>query len=111
MEAMRAVTKSRSLVKVVVVKLSSLNGETLASWADNSVRRGTKKITFPKIGHSNSKRIHYFGVAINHVLSKGHLDAGKYVVSCLEVDELNSTDTLRNSSITSVFIASEAIEE
>jgi len=55
MEAMRAVTKSRSLVKVVVVELSSLNGETLASWADNSVRRGTKKITFPKIGHTNSK--------------------------------------------------------
>ena len=57
------------------------------------------------------KRINYFGVAINHVLSQGYFNAGKTVVRCLEVDELNSTDTLCDSSITSILVANEAIEE
>ena len=110
MEAVRAITKSGCIVEVIVVEASSINCEAFSSWCNDTMRRGIIEFSLRVSSASNKDTADDLGIAIDHVLSKGHLSAGKLVICDLEVVELDCTDTLSNSTVSACFPSSESLK-
>ena len=109
-EAVRAVTESSCLVKVVVIEASTIDGEILRPWRDDTVRRRRISLSIGVGRLSNDDSIDNLGIAVNHIFSQRELNTSQKVISCLELVELNGTDTLSDGTVSSILPGGQPVE-
>jgi hypothetical protein len=110
MEAMRARSKTSSIIPVEIEELNILNIEILSSWGDNTMGTRPIKEIFSVGCFTNNECSINLSVTITILGGKRELNTREPVVCSLEVVEVNISNSLSNSSISFTFPSNEIIK-
>jgi len=108
--AVRASSKSGSLVPVEVVEPGSIQQEVLFSWEDYSVRARNVKEVLSVVSLTNHEGVGNSSLIMLDITIDRELDTCKHIVGCLEVVEPDVGYCLSNGSVSLVFPANKSIE-
>jgi len=106
----RAVCNTSRLVKIEVEELESIYLEAFSSRAEESnyasfIKRWLRVGCFAD-NHTSLNT----GVSINNIVSQRNFNSSLHVVSSLKVVESQSSDSLDNSSISSILVGNQVVE-
>lgn len=104
MEAVRAVTEGSCRVKVIVIEASTVNGEVLGSWSDDTVWRCRFSLRVRVCSLSDDNCVDDLCVAVNDVFREREFDTSQNVIGRLELVELNSTNPFSDGTVSSILV-------